>query len=179
MPIICGADLETTGFKQEKGHRIVEFCAQLWDSDTRTLLRNFNLRVNPLRDIPADASRVHGIFLEDLHDAPTWEKAAPLVRGILSKAELLVCHNIGFDAPFMGLELVRAGLTPPDIQTFCTMENGRWATGNGKVPKLGELCWALEVDYRPEDAHAAEYDVQKMMECLWKGVDAGYYNLPI
>ncbi len=59
------------------------------------------------------------------------------------------------------------------------MKNGRWATANGKNPKLGELCWALQVDYDPALAHAAEYDVQKTAECLWRGVDAGLYKLPV
>jgi DNA polymerase-3 subunit epsilon len=179
MPIITVADLETTGFKQEKGHRIIEFCGSMYDYATRTKLRTYTIRINPLRDIPADASRVHGIFLEDLHEAPTWEKVAGLVSGILAKSSVMVNHNVDFDAPFIGLELARVNAKVPDIQTFCTMKNARWATANGKNPKLGELAWALGVDYDPAKAHAAEYDVDVTAQCLWAGIDRGYFRLPV
>lgn len=36
------------------------------------------------------------------------------------------------------------------------MENGRWATYDGKSPKLGELCFALGIEYDEGSAHAAE-----------------------
>lgn len=178
MSRICVVDLETTGFKSEKGHRIIEFCGQLWDVPSRTMLREVSTLVQPLRDIPAEASRVNGIFLEDLIAAPLWEKVAPVVNALLSKADCLVAHNLNFDGPFMGLELIRVGITPPDIQTYCTMQNGRWATANGKSPKLAELCWALNVPYDPALAHRASYDVTCTAQALWKGIDAGFYNLP-
>lgn len=179
MTLLAGLDLETTGFKQEKGHRIVEVCIQLWDAERQTLVRDYTQRINPLRDIPEDAARVHGIRLEDLHNAPTWEKVAPIVNAFLSKAKCLVIHNAEFDAPFLGMELLRVGITPADVQTFCTMKNARWATANGRNPKLAQLCWSLGVDFNPNEAHAASYDVQKMMEALWAGVNAGRFTLPI
>lgn len=178
MTIITVADTETTGFRSDKGHRIIEFCAAMFDLESRQHLRTYTFRINPLRDIPADATRVHGIYLEDLVDAPTWEKTAPLVNKILTKTDLFVAHNCEFDATFIGEELLRVGIAPPDVPMFCTMKNGRWATPNGKNPKLGELCWALQVEYDPAKAHAAEYDVQKTAECLWRGLDARLYSLP-
>jgi len=179
MPIVTIGDTETTGFSAAKGHRFVEVCFGMYDLETRRELRMFNVLINPLRDIPADASRVHGIFLEDLHNAPTWDKVAPLVNGVLNKSDVFVAHNTGFDAPFIGEELMRVGITPKDIPLFCTMENGRWATANGKNPKLQELCWALDVDYDPAKAHRASYDVSRTAECLWKGIDLGYFKLPV
>lgn len=176
--LIVGADLETTGFKAEKGHRIVEVCFQLWDTDKRAKVREFSSLINPLRSIPQDASNVHGIYLEDLHHSPTWEKVAPAISKMLSVSKVFVAHNVGFDGPFMGHELARVGAAIPDIDTFCTMLNGRWATGNGKNPKLAELCWALEVPFNKDEAHRASYDVDAMMQCLWKGIDAGMFILP-
>lgn len=177
--LLCGLDTETTGFRADKGDRIVEICMSLWDLETRKKVRHWDFRVNPLREIPAAASQVHGIYTQDLVDAPTWEKVAPAVNAILGKSTVMIAHNIKFDAPFIGAELLRVGQQPPDIKTFCTMENGRWATPNGKVPKLGELCWALEVEYDPLKAHSAGYDVDVMMQCLWKGMDRGLFQIPI
>lgn len=172
-------DTETTGFRPDKGHRLVEFSASLYDLATRQKLRNYTIQINPLRDIPADASKVHGIYLEDLHDAPTWEKVAPFVSKLLHKTDLMVAHNLAFDAHFIGEELIRVGQPVPNIATFCTMENGRWATGTGKSPKLAELCWALNVDYDPAKAHRAEYDVDCTAAALFAGLDQGYFTLPI
>lgn len=177
--LATGLDLETTGFRADKGHRIVEVCLSMYDLALRQKIRHWAFRVNPLRDIPEAASKVHGIYTEDLREAPTWEKVAPAVNAVLAKSDLLIAHNIGFDGPFLGEELLRVGLTPPDTATFCTMENGRWATGTGKNPKLGELCWATKVEYDPAAAHAAEYDVDKMMAALFAGMDMGYFNLPV
>jgi len=66
----------------------------------------------------------------------------------------------------------------PHTEVFDTMTEGRWATPDGKLPKLQELCFALEVEYDTNKAHAAEYDVDVMMECLWKGIDCGFFTLP-
>jgi DNA polymerase III subunit epsilon len=179
VAIITIGDLETTGFVASKGHRIVEMCFQMYDLETRQLLRSISKLVNPLRDIPADASRVHGIYIEDLQDAPTWEQAAPIAGSVLRASSCFVAHNVDFDAPFLGEELLRVNQTIPDVPLFCTMKNGRWATPNGKNPKLAELCWALDIDYDPGKAHRAEYDVERTAAALWKGLDAGLYRLPI
>lgn len=177
--LIAICDLETTGFKADKGHRIVEICVQAWDVDSRTMARELSTLVQPLREIPADASNVHGLYTEDLVDAPLWEKVAPIASLMLSKCKVFVAHNVDFDSVFLGQELIRVGAAVPDIETFCTMQNGRWATANGKTPKLSELCWALSVPYDAADAHRASYDVTKTAQCLWAGIDAGFYKLPV
>ena len=85
---------------------------------------------------------------------------------------------MGFDGPFIAAELNRIGVNVPDVHSFCTMENARWACPDGKLPRLGELCFAMGVDYDPAKAHAAEYDVQVMMDCYFKGLLRGFYQLP-
>lgn len=178
MRLIAGCDLETTGLSQEKGHRIIEICVQLWDVDSRQRKLDFTQRVNPMRTIDPKAEAVHGISLADLVDEPTWEEVAPKIGKILKHSQLLVAHNMEFDGPFMGAELLRVGEPIPDIQSFCTMAEGRWACASGKMPKLSELCWSLNVPFDADSAHAASYDVERMMQCLFKGIDLGLYTLP-
>ena len=60
---------------------------------------------------------------------------------------------------------------------FFTMENGRWATGTGKLPSLQELCFTCGINYDPEKAHAARYDVNRMLECLFVGLRKQWYTL--
>lgn len=176
--ILAGVDTETTGLDQEKGHRIVEICFRLYDSVTRDLVDEYVQRINPQRSIDSKAQAVHHITATDLIGCPTWEEVAPKVASMMAKADLMVAHNMNFDGPFIALELVRVGVTVPNIKTLCTMKEGRWATPLGKNPNLGEVCFALGVDYDSSAAHAADYDVDVMMECLFRGVDRGFYHLP-
>ncbi|MCY1367802.1 hypothetical protein D9M69_547500 [compost metagenome] len=102
---------------------------------------------------------------------------AHTIHGKLAELDLLVCHNAGFDVPFVGVELVAAGLElPPGLQAFCTMEQGRFACFDGKLPKLQELCFAFGVDYDPKAAHAADYDVMKTADCFFRGFERGFYK---
>lgn len=92
-------------------------------------------------------------------------------------ADMLIAHNMAFDLPFISMELARINQPIPSKGAFCTMENGRWATFNGKSPKLSELCFALDVSYDQAAAHAADYDVEVMMQCFFKCVYRGVFKL--
>jgi len=177
--IISGCDIETTGLEQSEGHRIIEVCFRLYESDTRELVNDYITRINPQRPIDAKAREVHGISIDDLVSEPKWEgKVANSVRNVMGASDVLVAHNMNFDGPFIALELARVGVEIPNVATLCTMAKGRWATPLGKNPKLSELCFALGVEFNPDEAHSAVYDVDKMMECFWAGLDRGFYTLP-
>lgn len=179
--IIAGLDLETTGFNVDKGDRIIEVCFGLYqyEGGELTHLKTINQRINPQRTIPVEAQKVHGISYEDVKEMPVWKDFAPTVAKILSKVDKLVIHNAGFDSPFLEGEMRNAGLPIEHrVPTFCTMENGRKLTFDGKLPSLKELCWALGVKYDPAAAHAADYDVHKMMECYKKGIKIGLFTSP-
>ena len=176
--IITGIDIETTGLEVEKSHRIIEFCAILYDFETRQERIRFTQRINPHRTIDRKAFEVHGISAEDLASAPSWEAVAPKIAMIFEKTDIGVGHNGDwFDFPFIAEELVRVGAPLHDITLFDTMLKGLWATPTGKRPSLKELCFACDVEYDVEKAHAADYDVERMMACLWKGLDWGFYKL--
>ena len=176
--IITGLDLETTGLDFYKGDRIVEVCMSVYrvSEGVFTHLKTVTQRINPERSIPLEAQRVHGISLEDLREMPVWSDFAGTAKRIIEASDSVIIHNAGFDEPFIKGEMHRVGSPLKDIPSFCTMENGRWATFDGKNPSLKELCWSLGVDYDPSAAHAAEYDVHKMMACYQKGVELGLYN---
>jgi len=176
--LLNGLDLETTGVDQAKGDRIIEVAILTYDFATRKMVDKYVQRIDPERPIAAAAQAVHGIAYSDLVGSPKWDAVAPEVARRLQMAPLAVAHNMDFDGPFIAGELVRLGLPVPNIQPFCTMQNGRWATFDGKSPKLKELCFALGVDYDDAKAHAADYDTAIMMECFFKGFDRGFYVLP-
>ena len=61
---------------------------------------------------------------------------------------------------------------------FDTSAEGMTASYDGKPPSLREFCWAMGVEYNPDEAHAGKYDVQVMIEALFSGIDLGYLQLP-
>ncbi|TSP14026.1 3'-5' exonuclease [Cupriavidus campinensis] len=173
-------DTETTGLDPFDGHKIIELALFSYELSTRTMFDRYVQRIDPERSIAADAQRVHGISYEELFGMPKFRDIAPTVHAKLSELDLLICHNAGFDVPFVGVELVAAGLVlPPGLQAFCTMEQGRFACFDGKLPKLQELCFAFGIDYDPAAAHAADYDVIKTADCFFRGVERGFYQLPV
>lgn len=180
--IITGLDFETTGFEPSEGHRITEVGAVVYKVDPKTLEFTQAIRysklVNPQRPIPELVQNLTGITPALVRDCPTWDPISLEVSKILCATDILVAHNADFDMKFAVHELLR--LERPikeSMEVFCTMQNGRFATPMGKVPKLVELCWALDVEFKTEDAHRAIYDVERMMEALQVGIRRGYYDL--
>lgn len=175
--LIAGYDIETTGLLTAD-HRIIELYIGLWRPNG-TLAFQYEQRFDPQRAIAADAQRIHGISSADLVGMPIFEKHADHIVKILSKADVEVAHNgEGFDAPFLAQELQRVGRSKPVNPMIDTMLEGVWATPDGKKPNLGELCFSLGVDYDPSAAHAAHYDVHRMMDCFFRGLEWGWYRLP-
>ena len=180
IKLIGGYDLETTGFCEPE-HRIIEACVMVWKCDTDTWefspVGKKTWRYNPERSIPAKAFAVHGISEADLVNEPTFAAAGKPLVALLNRLDMCVAHNgFGFDFPFTLMECERVGFEEPDFLPFDTMIDGRWATAFGEVPSLKKLCFTCDVSYNPAEAHAAEYDVQKMMECFFYGVSNGYFT---
>lgn len=162
--MILGLDLETTGLNAGTD-RIIELCFGLYDNNCNKI-QNLVKRFNPQKPIDPKAQAVHGISNAELMNCPTFDTHAELLSQLMSKADLVVIHNAKFDAPFLAAEFQRCGVKVPDVMVYDTMVESRWATPDGKWPKLGQLCYALNVDYDANKAHAADYDVDKMMSCF-------------
>jgi DNA polymerase III subunit epsilon len=179
--ILAGFDIETTGLCEPE-HRIVEVALILYDLDTQAELARLVRRFNPGRPMDPKALEVHGITFESVAHLPLLEDDKPgiaIIQKMLSKADAVVAHNgEDFDVPFIQQEFRRIGQPLPQIRLIDTMKQGRWATPLGKVPNLGELCFACEVPYEPHKAHAADYDVDRMMKCFFHAYSLGFYDLP-
>lgn len=173
--IETGLDIETTGLKQEEGHRIIEVCARVYRDGA--LVKNFNRRINPHRPIDKKAQEVHGISIDDLRGCPNWEEVAPDLAKLMSISDVVVAHNGRFfDFPFILGEFIRIGVDLDNVPIiFDTMEEAPWATFNGKKPSLREFCMSMGVDYDPSKAHAAEYDVDVMMQAYFRAKEIGRF----
>lgn len=85
-------DTETTGLHDGE---IVQIA--IINSDGETLLNSY---VKPVKPIPSDAQRIHGITDDMVKDAPTWIDLLPKIKEILD-GQLLVVYNAIYDRKMM------------------------------------------------------------------------------
>lgn len=170
-----GLDTETTGFKYDKGHRIVEFVGLVWDTDEKTYTDKLELLINPERTIPPGAAKVHGITLDMVRDKPIWKDVAQRIWDFIDSADMVVAHNgIKFDIPFLNASFGDVSIAQVKKPVFDTMSGARWATPSGKLPNLREFCFACNVEYDKSKAHRALYDVEVMMESFLNAKEWGW-----
>ena len=99
-------DLEATGLSVTKD-RIVEIAiVKIAPDGSRT---EYTKRVNPERPIPKEVSEIHGIYDEDIKDAPTFREILPELEAFLSDADFAGYNSNKFDLPLLAEELLRAG----------------------------------------------------------------------
>ncbi len=86
-------DTETTGL--DKTDEIIEI--SIIESDGSLLLQSL---VKPSRNIPTEATRVHGIGNLDVQKAPPWPFLWPKIRSLLY-GRMIVAYNAPFDLRMM------------------------------------------------------------------------------
>ena len=133
-------------------------------------------RFNPERSISSAAQAVHKISFEMVAMEPTFKESVGTIKTFLERSQHVVAHNLKFDMGFLIAEFAQADEVLPNLKGVDTCE-ARWATPYGKVPNLGELCFALNVGYNSESAHSAEYDVDVLAKCFIRGLELGFFRL--
>lgn len=155
-------DTETTGLDPERGHRIVEVAALELINHLPTG-RTFHSYVNPERDMPEEAFRVHGLSAEFLADYPVFGEVVTPLLDFLADSPLVI-HNAAFDMRFLGAELVRHGCAPlpPDraIDTLALAQR-RFP---GAPASLDALCRRFAVDNAARTLHGALLDCELLAE---------------
>lgn len=127
--------------------------------------------------IPKSATAIHGITNQYAQEhGVNLTKAIDLFLNDLSKASLIIGHNISFDKKVLGAELIRLGKLDSiqNFASFCTMKStanyckipdkyGR----DYKFPKLQELYFKL-FGNNFDDAHNALSDIKATMKCFFE-----------
>ena len=103
-------DTETTGLDPLGGHRLVEICCVEVINYVPTG-RTFHRYVNPERDMPEEAFRVHGLSAEFLAKHPTFREQVTDFLEFIGDAPLVI-HNAEFDLKFLNAELARLKRPP-------------------------------------------------------------------
>lgn len=155
-------DTETTGFKPEEGHRLVEIgCLELVNLIPTG--NSFHEYLNPDRDVPADATRVHGLTNEFLADKPKFDEIADAFLAFIGDARLVI-HNATFDMSFINAELFNSGRKPlPKDRAVDTLTMAR-RMFPGAPASLDALCKRFGVDNSGRKFHGALLDSELLAE---------------
>lgn len=169
-------DTETTGLYPNRGDRLIEF-AGLEMIDRRLTGRALHLYIHPQRDIPEEASRIHGITLDQLEDAPTFDQVSQQIADFIQGAELII-HNAPFDVGFLDMEFKRIGLSTTEqiaaeITDTLAMAKERYP---GQKNSLDALCTRLNVDRSRRVFHGALIDCELLAE-VYLGMTRSQFSL--
>ena len=171
-------DLETTGFRFDEGHRIVEIGAVELVRGAVTG-KTFHAYVNPGRTIPDGAVRVHGLTEEFLRAFPPFADArvSRAFVNFVGDAELIAHNGEAFDLPFVNAELNAVGMSALGNALFDTLHLAR-RKYPGSPASLDALCLRFSIDTsrRARDGHGALLDSQLLAAVyieLTGGLQAG------
>lgn len=149
-------DTETTGLSPADGDRIVEIGAVELMGHMPTG-NTFHKYINPQRDMPEEAFKVHGLSSEFLADKPVFAKIAQEFLDFIGDAKLVI-HNASFDMGFLNAELGWANkpLIPKD-QALDTLAIAR-KKFPGSPSSLDALCRRFGIDNSARTLHGALLD---------------------
>lgn len=155
-------DTETTGLDPKAGHRIVEIaCIELLNHVPSG--RHWRRYLNPERDMPEEALRIHGLTAEFLAEHPRFEEVADDFLSFIEGAKLVI-HNAPFDLGFLNAELERTGrpLLSEDIaEDTVAMARAKFP---GSPANLDALCRRFEIDNSERSFHGALLDCELLAE---------------
>jgi DNA polymerase-3 subunit epsilon len=98
-------DLETTGINIAKD-RVVEIAILKVNVDGSE--ESFCYKVNPEMPIPKVTSEIHGIYDEDVKDAPTFKELGKQLAKIMEGCDIAGFNSNKFDVPLLAEEFIRA-----------------------------------------------------------------------
>ncbi|MEK9725394.1 MAG: DNA polymerase III subunit epsilon [Rhodospirillaceae bacterium] len=155
-------DTETTGLDPAAGHRVVEIgCVEAINHISTGA--NFHVYINPERDMPEEAFRVHGLSEKFLSDKPRFAEVAEGFLEFIGDAALVI-HNAGFDMKFLNAELAlldRPALPMERAVDTVALARRRYP---GAQVSLDALCRRFEIDLSAREKHGALLDAELLAE---------------
>jgi DNA polymerase-3 subunit epsilon len=155
-------DTETTGLDPLNGDRIIEVAALELLNDLPTG-RHFHALIDPERDIPSEASRVHGFTNGDLTGKPLFGEVAHSLRDFFADSKL-IAHNAAFDFSFLDMEFGRAGLPLMSRDRMIDSLALAKAQFPGMPNSLDALCRRFSIDLSARMTHNALLDCKLLAE---------------
>ena len=155
-------DTETTGLEPAEGHRVVEVGAVELVNHIPSG-RRFQRYLDPERDMPEGAERVHGLTRDFLAKHRRFAEEVDAILAFIGDAKL-VMHNAPFDLGFLNAELERIGKPPiPVERTLDTLAIAR-RKFPGAPASLDALCKRFSIDRSMREKHGALLDAELLTE---------------
>ena len=151
-------DTETTGLDPKTGDRIVEIgCIELLNSVATG--ENFHVYLDPERDVPQEAFRVHGLSQAFLVGKPKFAEIAEAFQEFIGQATLII-HNAEFDIKFLNAELSKCGRDPLMMDRVVDTLAIARRKHPGASNSLDALCTRYKVDNSKRTKHGALLDAE-------------------
>ncbi len=155
-------DTETTGLSFKEGHKIVEIAC----IETKDLIptgKIFHKLINPKRNVPDEAFKIHGFSSDYLKDKNTFDEISDEFLKFV-KGKKIIIHNAPFDMSFLNGELneIKKGLINEDsiVDSLEVARNKFPGVSNS----LDALCKRFNIDLSRRSKHNALLDCELLRE---------------
>jgi len=163
-------DTETTGISFKEGHKVVEI-ACIETRDLITTGRVFHKLIDPQRDVPEEAYKIHGYSREFLAGKDKFSKIADELLNF-TKDKQIIIHNAAFDLNFLNGELKAIG---KDLMNKNLVVDSLEVARNkfpGTSNSLDALCKRFNIDLSRRTKHNALLDCELLREVYINLLDA-------
>ena len=163
-------DTETTGLSFKDGHKIVEIAC----IETRDLIATgkvFHKIINPKRNMPQEAYKVHGFSEEFLSDKETFDQVADDFLSFIKDKKIII-HNASFDLSFLNGELgliQKEGINKKLVIDSLEVARNKFP---GSSNSLDALCKRFNIDLSRRNKHNALLDCELLREVYINLLDA-------
>ncbi|MBY0382700.1 MAG: DNA polymerase III subunit epsilon [Xanthobacteraceae bacterium] len=155
-------DTETTGLDPLRGDRLVEIgCVELFNHMPTGQI--YHCYINPERDMPEEAFRVHGLSAEFLSDKPLFSAIADEFLAFVGDSPLII-HNASFDIGFINAELDRIARNVIARERLVDTLLLARRKHPGVSNRLDDLCSRYAIDNSRRTKHGALLDAELLAE---------------
>ena len=163
-------DTETTGLSFKDGHKIVEI-ACIETKDLIATGKVFHKLINPKRNVPEEAFKVHGFTEKFLSDKETFEKISDEFLEFIKDKKIII-HNAPFDLGFLNGEL--NAINKDKIDSKLVIDSLEVARNKfpGTSNSLDALCKRFNIDLSRRTKHNALLDCELLREVYINLLDA-------
>ncbi len=155
-------DTETTGLSPADGHRVLEIGAVEIVHQAVTG-KFFHTLLNPERDVPQDAVRIHGHTGAALRERPVFASVVDEFLAFIGDSRLII-HNADFDMGFVNAELARLGREAIGMERVVDTLTLARRKHPGQPNGLDALCDRYRIDRSRRVVHGALLDAEILVE---------------
>ena len=155
-------DTETTGLSFREGHKIVEIAC----IETKDLIPTGNIfhkLINPKRNVPDAAFKIHGFSEEFLKNKETFNQIEDEFFNFIREKKIII-HNASFDLGFLNGEL--NAIKKDQINQKLVIDSLEVARNKfpGTSNSLDALCRRFNIDLSRRTKHNALLDCELLRE---------------